>query len=197
MNGLQYLIAQQGSWSERKKSRAMLLEPTEIPGTDWGITSERSWRSGYIVPHWNSDVARRSRRSGGFASWRSFKQGNTPLGFWSQVSPYGLREDAETAVPRLLSMAYKNPRFKGTEIQEMKVDNLDIPGVEGAYVVERVARGSSKGPSDSKYVVANVAHVVFLLAFYAYGNGWPWNEVSRVAALQAEKIRSVLGEPLG
>jgi len=174
----------------------MTLEPEELPGGNWLMTAERSWRSGYIVPVWNSEVARRTRAAGGFATWREFRQSTSAHGLWAQISPYGLASDAGVAVPRLLSMSYKNPNFEGKETEAKSV-NISIRGVEHTYAEERNSIGSSKGPSNTKYVVASVLHVVFLLACYEYGSGWPWSEVISIAERQAAKIRSQLSDGSG
>ena len=172
----------------------MSLDLPDLPGGAWVLKSQMSWRSGYVVPNWKSDVARRSRGTGGFIVWRSFRQTDSPLTLWAQVGPYATREDADDAVPRLLLMGQRNPRFAGTVADEKVIEDFHIPDVGITHVVDRSATGSSKGPSNSKYVMGSVDHIIFMIAFSAYGDGWPWSDVSLISSLQVNKIRQVLGQ---
>jgi hypothetical protein len=169
------------------------LDLPDLPVGDWTMIGEQIWRSGYLVPHWGAEVPKRSRKAGGFATRRSYRQTTRPRGFWVQIAPYGLPSDAEAAVPRLLSMAYKNPKFSGTAT-EVREAAVEIRGVGQTFAEERSSTGSPEGPSNTKYVVGSISHIVFMFACYELGTGWSWDEVISIAEIQAEKIKVSLSE---
>jgi hypothetical protein len=172
--------------SERKKSLVMSLNPEELPGRGWAMLGERIYRSGSIGP--DGDRAKRSRQAGGVAVWRSFELDAPHRGLWSQVAPYASADDAESAVPILLSIAEKNPSFVGRVVEERKNDELTIANVNHLYAVERITVENRGGAGGTKYVVGSIDRIIFVVACSQYGDGWEWSEVASVAELQARKI---------
>jgi hypothetical protein len=169
----------------------MTLELSEIPGGSWKMESEQSWRSGYIVSDRKSERARRSRKTGGFVTRRSFRQSTTQRGFWVQLIPFGLESDAQTAVPLTFSTASANPNFKGVLNQTEQV-SVHVGGVQHVVAEERSSTLNPEGPSNTKYVAGSVSHVVFAFACYEHGAGWAWDEVASLAEIQANKIAEAL-----
>ena len=88
-------------------------------------------------------------------------------------------------------MSLQDSNFQG-KVTEIKEANVTIRGTARTFAEERVSAGSRKGPSNTKYVVGSISNVVFLLACYEYGHGWPWDDVVQFAEIQAEKINSAL-----
>jgi hypothetical protein len=110
-----------------------------------------------------------------------------------EVGPYATVADAESAVPEVLTAASKNPKYEGNVSAETTLEDIDIPGVSRTFFLEQTSSGSSRGQSNSKYLVGNANEIVFIVACSEYGIGWEMSQVISLAAMQVEKIHVVCG----
>jgi hypothetical protein len=187
MNAFEYLIAQFGSSSKRRISKAMVLDLADISGLDWTIQSQFSWRSGLVRN--SSERDKRARKAGLFIAVRAFKTNVPGKGVWVEVMPFVSQEDAEASVSKLFATARRNPKSEVTTIEIKVIDDLEVPGVRNTFVQEASTTGEI-GNGAERSIAGSVDNIAFIVSCYYPGNEWPWGEVNSLATLQAEKIRT-------
>lgn len=191
MNNLQVLIARIGSSRKRKEARALLVESGDLPGVTWEMTRDSVWRTGA----WGfkrSEAGRRAHRMGAFSAARGFVQKEAKRTLWVEVMIFGCEEDAKGMVPTLEKRLQVNPNAPVKLIAERKFEEHELPGVAYPWVYEQLTTGAPGGASATRFVGESIDRIVFLAACSGYVGSWPWEEVTTVASLQAEKIRREL-----
>jgi hypothetical protein len=170
----------------------MLVEPAELPGGNWRVLGQRSFRIGFYLGA--SEAARRARRDGAFAASRYFEQAPAMSRYcWCEVLPYASTTDAESALLKLETSIVRDRRTKTTGAGR-RVEPREAPEVAAYPFVYETPIVGKKGPSTPRMVGGNVENVVFVISCSEMGPGWPWIAVAPVAAAQELKIRSFLDE---
>ena len=187
MNVFQYLLGQQGRWSERRISLSLPLKLEELPGDGWSMSGESSWRPGIGS---KDEVTSRVWRSGAYTTVRFFEQLAASRSLWIQVLPYVSELDAGTRVSVLQNRVMNNPGRTVTE--ERNFAEKSIAGVSHSTVFEQFSTGRA-GSGLGKYAGGSQGRFVFIVACVAIGEGrlseiWSWPEVISLAELQASKI---------
>jgi hypothetical protein len=190
MSNGEYFLAQFGNRLERKRSRSMLLDVGDLPTGNWRILGDRRWRTGAMGER--GELAERARKAGSFTAWRSFRLEANRKGFWTEVISYANKSDAEAAVPLHRASLVKNPKFKGTVTEDRVFDDFSIPGVSVSMVSER-SNVTDQGLGSTRFAAGCVGRTYFVVACSQRGSYWSWEEVSSIAALQADKIRKFVG----
>lgn len=181
MKNLRLVLAQQEqSRSQRKRSRAMILGPEDLPGANWIMLNERVFRTGSNSP--GGEIAERALKAGGYTTWRELTRGGG-VGFWAQVNPWGTTEDATIAVKMAPSWEKKNPNFEVELVEELIFEGDAIPGVT-SYLRQERRITSKAGAQTVTSLYGNVDEIFFALSGLV-----PWNLMDEIAALQADKIR--------
>lgn len=187
MNTLKVLISQWGNWSQRQESKAMLLEPSELPGDGWKVSGGRSWRPGF--DDYRDERSQRARLTGEYISLRYFEQPKNLRWLWTQVLPFASEEDAIDALPHLPGRMNRNSERAFAESKI--IGDLRVADVAHSIVFEESSTGLA-GPGVGKYVCGNVNHIVFVVGCAMLGDEWPWSDVIVLAELQARKVESCL-----
>lgn len=192
MNRLQYFVAQIGHREKKDVSVAMLLEHGDLPGNDWELLDQRSWRTGAMpIP---IDEAARAHHAGSWTAWRSFQQSGQTRWAWIEIMPFTSNTDALSAVSSIPTWLMSNAGAKVAIVEERNPDESET-GATHLWVLEQRTIGSD-GPSATRYVADVVDNVLFIVAGTASGDGWDWSAVSALAERQAAKIRSALDDPV-
>ncbi len=115
MTTFDWLVAQVGMRrSERRWSRSLLLNPSELPGGGWSIRSERSWRAGVSFagarPH--TDEGNRARRARCVVAWRAFEDSTAERWLWVEAVPLVSEVDAASYVSTGLDQFVPDPRAR-------------------------------------------------------------------------------------
>jgi hypothetical protein len=188
---LPIFLALHGDRVKRRAALAMRIDVQELPNAGWKIVDQLCVRSGFITPQWSSEVSKRARRTGEFSARRQFEHETPRQELWLQTVPYGSRDDASDAVPRLMSKLVANPSFKGKVVDELENQSISIPGVDTIYAVERWSTGTRYGSLSTRYIIGNVGHIEFVVVYGDWSNTLSWEDVTNVATIQANKILGV------
>jgi len=193
VNNAQFLISQVGSGEKRRAALSLLLEPTDIPGGEWEIYNEKSWRAGRLG---KGEANRRRRRTGSFNAMRTYKN-NLPDASGAiliEIRQYGNEADAFAELPNARLNLSPSPNHLGATLTEATL--IDVPSVwesNSAFCIEQcISHGDRL--NTHRCVVDSVGEVVFLTDFVALGEGSPWDEVLELWKIQASRIRTKLGD---
>jgi hypothetical protein len=189
MNILKFALAQIGSKSSRQSSKLMVLERDEIPGGNWWLKRNRSWRVGMFSR--SDPVSRRAFEAGTFVSMRIFERVRSKQNLLLEIIPTASIGDAELMLSDMENRLERRPSDARKVLGTRVIRNHEVPGVANAWVYERETRGN-KGSIVGRYIAGNVRHVVFLVETMGFVEPWPWTEVNAVAALQKGKVERTL-----
>jgi hypothetical protein len=182
-------FAQAGLKRGKRDSIAMLLEPSDLPGGDWKAASVITIRSGVIGGR--DDVARRARELHCVAAWRRYNQGSSSYDLSIQLGPLASIGDAESRVQAFESQMMERLNLVKGVVGINTVHDLEWVGPREATGVEYVVTAGRVANRKFKDVRLNVEEVLFTVSCSGFGDGWAWNEVMKIAALQVEKITSI------
>jgi hypothetical protein len=185
-----YGLAQFGSTKQRTYTRSMLVELSDLPGSDWRVTGNRAWRTGLFGKP--SEIWQRARVAGKFTATRTFHQPTIPRWLMVKVTPVASIEDAEEVVPVLMSLSMPNFAAKITVTGEESVPNVSVEGLTNPWVYEQLTDGMAEGPTASRYVAGHIDQVAFLIECSGFREGWPWDDVIAVAGKQVARIQTRL-----
>ncbi|MFI5034614.1 MAG: hypothetical protein ACHQFZ_00210 [Acidimicrobiales bacterium] len=190
---LPYFLALHGDREKRRRATRTGVAAKDLPGDGWQLIDEMCYRSGYITPRWNSDRARRARRSGEFSYQRSFRSERPHRELILGLVPYGLPEDAVEALPGMMSAMISNPRFTGEVVRELENTEFGVDGLSHIFAVERWAVGTPGGPLNTKLVFGVVDRAVLIVVYGEWGDGVSWADVREVCALYTRRVGTVIG----
>lgn len=71
------------------------------------------------------------------------------------------------------------------------VEDQAVPGLPAALIYEEQVIGP-RGPGGSRIVAGSIENIVFLLHFSSVGELWPWDDVTSISQIQADKIRRIV-----
>jgi hypothetical protein len=190
MNNGQYLLAQFGSPAQRKFSESLLLEASELPGRGWSKHDEKTWRAGKFGP--SSDAVLRAKHSGAYNAIRTFGQSATSRAVLTEVRPMATASDAEAELAVSHLHLQLTPNKKAATLTDaVTVEKTEQERPSSTIQYERFAIGEDQRVSY-RYIVGNLDRVVYVVTCCALDDGWPWDEVTSVSQLQADRIQSHL-----
>lgn len=191
MKNAQFLISQVGSGAKRRAALSLLLEPTDIPGGDWEIYNEKSWRAGRFG---QGDANRRRRQTGLFNVMRTYKNSlpDATGAIFVEIRQYGSEADALTELPTTRLSLSPSPTHRGATLTEatlIEVPNRSEPS--SAFCIEQCISDGDR-LNTHRCVVDLVGQVVFLTDFVTLGEGRSWDEVLELSRMQASRIRTTM-----
>ena len=188
-----YTFAQLGHKAEKDLARSMLLDPSDLPGGEWTIRGDMTWRTGRFGKP--SPILHAASKAGKFTALRTYQQ-EVPSERWlmAKVVPASSESDASAIAPRLWSLSFPNPDAKVKVEGEPTVQDVAIDGLSNSLVCEQLSRGwpTESTVTASRYVAGNVGSVAILVECSGTRDDWPWEEVASVAAKQAERCSQSL-----
>jgi hypothetical protein len=188
MNLGQLLLGQIGRRSEKKRSLAMLLTTSDLPGTGWSQIGQSGWRSG--TGSVRGPVSRRAHKSGTFTALRRFRDEES-RGLFIQVMPMPTSEDAESQVRQGRFALMSNRGV--VRLEEQEVLGVDVPGVVSSVLWEHLnTRGNVRG--YQRFIYERVDNIAILISGSASGDGWAWNDLVPIATAQAMKVQAHLAK---
>jgi len=186
LDAVKFGVAQFGLKRGKFTSLAMLLEPRDLPGADWRLSTQRTVRAAVIGKV--DEVDRRARRQNCIAAWGFFSNSSTAQEVLIKVGPLASLGDAESRVVSFETRMMSRAQIVRGVSQIRVVRDLELPGVGSIIGFEHVmSAGRAKG-RDFKDVVGNVGNILFMITCSGSNQGWAWNDVVTVAASQREKI---------
>ena len=78
---LRFGLAQLGPKQGKGASLAMLIAPSDLPGSNWTLADERTWRAGTVGD--STPWSQRAKEAGCIAGWRSFKESSGQRWAWA------------------------------------------------------------------------------------------------------------------
>jgi hypothetical protein len=187
--GIEVLIAGLGRKPGKQIALGMLLDIRNLPGDEWQVVKERSWRTGVVGK--STDRSRRAREIRSISVERMFHRG-VPLGTITLgIYPYASIADAQSAVrdSRVDLMGYRPMNAKVTS--EATIEDLRMSGIDNPWALEQHIEERS-GSGLRRLTRGNVDRFVVGLGSFAHGQGWAWEDLIPVVAAQGEKIRQFL-----
>jgi hypothetical protein len=168
--------------SAKRHSLAMLVDSGELPADTWTSVRDVAWRMGAVG--FQTEQGHRAWISGAVTAVRSFTDSGSPRRLSIQVLPFASESDAVAAAPHLPMRLLA----RGDAAEEWTIkDDTEIPGVLGPLAFERFTDRMGVR-ENQRMVVGSIDRVAFQVCSYAV-DACTWDEVTHIAALQAEKIR--------
>jgi hypothetical protein len=178
-------LSQIGFGAERRRVRAMQLDPTELGERNWKVLRERIWRSRVIV---DSSTDPQHAPISTMATLQFGTAADALEGFWTHIIPLPSRAQAETLSGTLLQRIRPNPDSEVTEMNERRLEGIDLWGTSSVRALEKDTVGLGL-TGRVLWIVAVVDNVAFGVGYGNLGDGWTQDRFVGVAQLQADKIR--------
>jgi hypothetical protein len=183
-----FAITQIGSKPNAEATLALLLTADDIPGNNWKMLDERSWRAGTIGPI--TAWGKRTRAAKNIVGWRSFEQQNSERWIWIQVVPYVSAEDARSALAGFhLVDGLPNSRAEVRVVSELALEGVLVEGVDAVRVHIQITSGP-RGESEARYLYFAVDTFVAIWAFSSFGIAWDESEMFSLVTLQASRLKT-------
>lgn len=170
-----------------------LLKDWDLPGGEWNLHDERTWRFDEYPHLRRSDVVDRGLEHGGIVAWRSFANDDGHSSLWVQFMPYASIEDAEATIPHDSTSFVKNSAFDGEVGETLEVSGYELPGIDHASFFEETI-STPRGRGSAKRICGNVKNLRFTVASAASGDGLSWEDLISIATQQVKKIEQYLDE---
>lgn len=162
-----------------------LITADDLPGDEWTIVDQRTWRTGMTGPP--TPWARRARAARSVTAYRSFAAGSGQ-GCWVQVIAFASEADALSALEEVSGRLLRK-QSKSTVVREQDVTVDPFQGAGRVWAHEFVA-STPDGEATTKIVAAAVSSQV--AAVCASGSpGWDWDVVVTIARRQAAELLAV------
>ena len=177
--------------SERRRVRAMQLDPAELGEKDWRVLKEKIWSSRVIIDSSTDPLHAPNSTTAARQFGVSF---DALEGLWTHIIPLPSRTQAEALSVTLLDRIRPNPDRQVTVLNRRKLDGLELRGTSSVKALEtdtvcadRVRLGMT---GRELIVVAAVGNVAFGVGYGCLGEGWTQDHFAGVAQLQADKIHA-------
>ena len=177
-----------GGKQARRRSFSLLLETRELPGDEWRMLGERSWRTGV---GFRTEAARRARQARTITVVRYFKCPARSRWLWVEVIPYANTGDAQTAVSHFESMLSPNPYSVAKATIEHRVEGVDIPEISEPWLYEQ-AGSRKKLKASSLLIGGNIEQIAFVVCASGPDRAWAWEDVVPIATAQSLKLKRAL-----
>jgi hypothetical protein len=182
-------VASMGFKKGKRASTALVLLPSELPGSGWTSKTMISIRSAVVGII--DEAAKRARKQGCISAWGWFSNERTSQYLLIKVGPMANVIDAQSKVASFpVVMAERSKVVEGM-IDHHSVDGLTLASGEIVVGYEHEISVGKVSGFNFKDVVGNVANIVFTVECSGPDGGWPWDDVISVANLQHEKILKV------
>jgi hypothetical protein len=178
----------------KERIEAMMLSPEDLPeAASWKIHRSNSMRAGARIL--GSARARRTRRAGSISGYRSFADFGTKRQLWVQITPFACSSDAEYAAPTTLKRMILSSGSKTLRvIEDWHLDpKIEVVGLSNVQAWECQHEGPS-GRGLERLLAGSVGEVLIVINLTQYGQMKPWDYLTGLAAVQAEKVRDVLSK---
>jgi hypothetical protein len=183
-----FALAQIGQKSNAEATLALLLTAVDIPGGNWKMMDERSWRAGTVGPH--SAWSKRTRAAKNIVGWRSFEQQSAEKWMWVQVVPYVSVEDASSALAHAeLGDGIPNSGAEVHLVKQTTIEEFELEGVDAARVLIQSTSGP-RGDSEARIIYSAVNSFVAVEAYSGLAGAWNEIDMSLIATLQASRLKT-------
>lgn len=163
---------------------ALVLGESELPGADWRVIDERSWRTGQSG---DEGWAVRARESGLLTVWRSFEQADGDRWLWIQVTQLVSEVDAAEALTVVPDRLLSNARADVEVIAEASVEPPSIVGVSRSWAHES-RTASRRGQGVALMLAYVLGPRLVTLAASGLTDSWSWAEVATIAEKQGQRL---------
>jgi hypothetical protein len=85
----------------------------------------------------------------------------------------------------------RRPQSKLTVNDQRTIEGRSVAGTTADVFYEERFTGP-QGPGGTRLIAGAVDEMVFVMDFSSLGDLWPWDDVSSLATLEVEKIRTRL-----
>jgi hypothetical protein len=181
---LRWALAQVGRKPDGAQSQTLLLEAFDLPGPDWTVKDERTWRTGVDA---TTDWQRRAKAAGCVTAWRSFEQIGRSRWLWIQATPLVDAADAVSALADLPARMLRNLGAKVRVVEEREVAPPAPLTTATAWAVEQRAEGRI-GASVTLLLISAVGRNLVAVAGSGLGQPWTWDDIGQLAQRQATRL---------
>jgi hypothetical protein len=189
LRGIEMLVAGLGRKPGKETALSMLLEIHDLPGDDWQVVRERSWKTGVVGKSTARSI--RAREIGSISVERKFRRSKSLSTIALAIYPYASISDAQSAAQdsRAALLAYRPMNAKVTS--EASIENLSMPGIDNPWALEQHIEEPARS-GLRKLARGNVNRFVVGLGSFAPGQGWAWGDLVPLVVAQGEKLRRSL-----
>ncbi len=175
---LRFVLSQLGPKAGGKDALSSLVDTATLPGGDWSVLDERTWRTGRQKPA--EPWAERAAANGSITAWRSFRSERRSL--WLQLVPTASPDDARAALAVVPAAFLANLHSQVRLDSESDVEPPDVPGADAVWAHEQHTSGH---PDAGTTLLLCWTAGTRLFALSAGGQPeWTWPEVAAVAGAQ-------------
>ena len=181
------MFAQIGPKRNKKIPLAMLVHSYELPGSDWKSRPPMTLRPFVVGGH--DDVAKRARKNGCVAAWKTFDNLLSSRRVKIQVSPLASIEDAKLRIAW-----FRDLMLAGVEHNKRAVEVPLGPEFETSprpHHLEGFAYSFKRGKDrvqSFRIIAGRVDEIAYSVACSSDDDEWTWDDVFAIAILQREKI---------
>ena len=173
----------------RKYSMAMILDEIELGrGGFYGLrlTQQMSFRPVKIPLPWLPSGKT------GISVVRGFLRQDPYSDLVLRVTPYSNDERAVACVEHGDALILHDPTQHVVINESHKLENFAVEGLADAFAYEETIEGSI-GTNKVLFIFSHVGSVFFALQAGSGGDFWTWDDVAKIATVQADKIRRTKG----
>lgn len=179
-----WVLSQVGRKPGSVEARGRLLAPADLPGPDWKILDERTWRTGSDA---TAEWQLRAKASGSVTAWRSFEQGGHDRWVWIQTTPAANGDDALAALSDIPARMLANMRATAKLLDERQVQPPAPLTAATGWAVEQRTQGA-KGESTSLILASVCGRTVIVVAASGPSEAWTWDQVGDIAQQVSTRV---------
>ncbi len=187
---VQLILAQIGPKRNKQVSLAMLLNSYDLPGSGWKSRPPITVRPFVVGGH--DAVAKRARKNGCVAAWKTFDNLQSSRRVKIQVGPLASIDDAKLRIA-----SFRDKMLAGVEANDRAVEVPLGPAFESSPRLDHIegfaySFNRGKGRVQSFLIIAGrVDEIAYSVACSSDDDDWTWDDVFAIALLQREKIVKV------
>jgi hypothetical protein len=130
----QSLLSRFGFGADRRRVRAMQLDPAELGEQNWKVLKERIWTSRVIV---DSSTDSEHTPISTMATRQFGAEADALVGVWTHIIPLPSKAQAEALSGTLLHRIRPNPDSQVTEMDERQPEGIDLLGTSSVRALEK------------------------------------------------------------
>lgn len=178
------LLSRIGLRAERRRVRAMQLDPVEFGEAGWKIIKEEIRLSRVLIDS-STDPQNAPRST--VAARQFGPKIRSHEGLWTHIIPMPSRSQAEALAVTLLGRIRPNPETVGRVLSQRDVYGIELRGASNVRALEKTTVGLGIAGRDL-YIVGVVDSIAFGIGYGSLGEGWSQDRFAEVAQVQANKI---------